>query len=383
MDSRDNTDHEIDKEIESTIADNPLLQDLPRDFQNVLDHILFHKALISDEADGEQLNLYLELMNDLKYGTHVSITDPYDKSIAITFELAIDKHLNPWDIDLDIFAQEYIKRVKEHDDLDLVTAGRIIVMAWTILKIQSDIVLSNAENMDIEEEEMWSEPSGDWFTNDVDYNYTARIIQGRTPPIQEMVRRKGDRPVTLIELVGAFEEARKEAEILKVLNEQRRLQRERDRVLYKSHINDNMHKEDLEAEINLVYERICKFNGQPIPFSDLCESSDENKISTLISSLYLANRRQINIWQPDFPYGRIYILKLRNKKAGAPPLPGEPAEDSTFRGLRARARENIDKKELLAKKPDEQDDETDKKELEKLDKKVPYRKIISRKKIAS
>jgi segregation and condensation protein A len=361
-----NTNGELTKnlsdELESMLNDHPILQDLSMEYQNIVDHILFHKALISDESDGEKYNEYIELVNRLKYGTHVAINDPYDKAIAITFQLAMDENLDPWDIDLVKFSDKYLDRIKEHDDVDLVTAGRIIYMAWFILKKQSDIVLVNAENLEVEEPDYW-QPSGEWLTDDMDFNYTNAIINSPKAPLQEMVWRKGERPVTLLELVGAFEEAKKEAEVLKILNEQRKLQRDQDKRLYRARVNQNMHKEDLEADITMIYERICQYNGRPIQLSDIHNGEPEDKITSLVSSLYLANRRKINIWQKEFPYGTIYIENLRDKKKGrAPPLPGVPAEDMYFRGLRVkdaedvvegqiqRGKENKDKKDRGKKK---------------------------------
>ncbi|UCH87898.1 MAG: segregation/condensation protein A [Thermoplasmata archaeon] len=354
LDETNQSEQDLTEQIDSTVSGKPVLESLPEDYQAVLDHILFHKALISDESDGSRLNQYLEVVSNLRFGTHIAISNPYDKSIAITFQLAIEQHLDPWDIDLNEFAKEYLKRIEEHEEFDLVTVGRIIYMAYQILKLKSDRVLSNAENIEIEEDELW-EPSGDWYTDDVDFLYTSVIQKQRTPPIREMVWRKGKRPVTLLELVGALEEASKEAEILKILNEKRRQQREYEKKLYRSTINENMHKEDLEADISIVYERICEFNGYPIPFSDICEPTTENEITTLVSSLYLANRRKINIWQPDFPFGKIYVENLQNKRDRAPPLPGDPAEDRKFHGLRKRLREQ----ELGLKDSEIQTDEKD------------------------
>lgn len=329
MGPRDPINGALSEDLETIISDDPLYGEMPEEYQTVIDHIMFHKALMDDDSDGEKFNDYEAIIKDLQYGTHVAITDPYDKYIAITFQLVIDEKLNPWNIDLVKFSEAYIERIKEHDELNLITAGRIIYMAWVILKKKSEKVLFDAENTE-EEDDTWFEPSGDWFTDDMDFGYTMAIKNSPKPHLQEMIRRKGNRPVTLLELVGAFEEARAEAEILKVLNEKRRLQRDRESKLYKARINQNMHKEDLEADINLVYERICQFNGYPIAFTELCDNEPEVEITTFVSSLYLANRRKINIWQKDFPYGKIFIENLKDKKDRAPPLPGSPAEDSYY-----------------------------------------------------
>jgi hypothetical protein len=111
-------------------------------------------------------------------------------------------------------------------------------------------------------------------------------------------------------------------------------------VIYRARVTENMHKEDLEADITMTYSRICEFNGHPIPFSDICDSDHEDKVTTLISSLYLAERRKINIGQKEFPYGKILIENLRDKKDRAPPLPGQPAEDRTLRDYRRSLQED-------------------------------------------
>lgn len=367
------THKSLSREFESMISENPILQDLTEDYQSIVDHILFHKALISDDSDGEKFNEYIELVNKLKYGTHVAISDPYDKAIAITFQLAIDENLDPWDIDLVKFSEKYLERIKEHDEIDLVTAGRIIYMAWYILKKQSDIVLVNAENLEEEEPDYW-QPSGEWLTDDMDFNYTNAILHSPKPPLQEMIWRKGERPVTLLELVGAFEEAKKEAEILKILNDQRKLERERDKRLYRARISQNMHKEDLEAEIGLTYNRICEFNGHPIKFTEICNGDPEDKLTMLVSSLYLANRRKINIWQKEFPYGPIFIQNLRDvKHERAPPLPGVPAEDLYFRGLRTKTSDDFNTAVVTT-------DENDRTRKKNKDKKKPVVEIITSKK---
>jgi hypothetical protein len=59
--------------------------------------------------------------------------------------------------------------------------------------------------------------------------------------------------------------------------------------------------------MDMIYERICKFNGHPIPLSDIHTLDLDDKITTLISSLYLANSRKIDIWQRKFPYGQIMV----------------------------------------------------------------------------
>jgi len=294
-----------------------------KDKTAVVDHLLFHKALIDEDEDTERFDKYIDLIKHLEHGFRVTISDPFDRSIAITFELAIEHQLNPWDIDLVKFSTEYLKHVKKEHDLDLITAGRIILMAWMVLKLQSEEVLSNAQNFEEEEaeDEYWPEPDGDWYVNDDDFDYTTAVITSPSPPIQEMVWRKGKRRVSLVELINAFEEVKKEAELQKIINEKRATQRELDKKHYRRSIGDKLHKENLNEEIRMIYERICKYDGQPIPIKKIYEAEDiDDRITAIVSSLYLAHDQRIKLWQRNFPFGEIYIKNLHKEL--------EEAEDS-------------------------------------------------------
>ncbi len=311
----------------------------------IVDHLLFHKALISEDEDSTRFDKYMDLIEQMEKGFRVTIKDPFDRSIAITFELAIEHQLNPWDIDLAKFSSEYLKHVKLEYDLDLITAGRIILMAWMVLKLQSDEVLLNAQNFEEsepEEDVYWPEPDGDWFANDDDFDYTTAVITSPSPPLQEMVWRKGKRRVSLVELINAFEEVKREAKLQRILNEKRTKQRAIDKKMYRRSIGEKMHKENLNEEIRIIYERICKYDGQPIPIKNIYEAEDiEDKITAIVSSLYLAHDQRIKLWQRNFPFGEIYIKNLHKELAAADedasaPEPAEGGESKPKRKKQPR-----------------------------------------------
>lgn len=281
--------------------------------EKILNHLLFHKALISEENGNEKLNQYIELVRESKDGAHASINNPVDKAIAIAFELVMQEHLNPWHIDLVQFSTMYLKRVREEGSLDLITAGRIIFMAWTVLKLQSDEAVTKAETVaeQAEEAPSWEEiDTAGWSADDVDYAFTTTVVGSRSPPIDEKVRHKGDRKVTLYELVEAFEEARGEAELRQILSERRATERIKWKLDSRSDVNAKVHKDDLEAEKAEIWKRIARLNGAPIPITDIRGKDREDHIKTLISILFLASDNKLKIWQEDFPYGMIYVQNL-------------------------------------------------------------------------
>jgi len=284
----------------------------PQPKSRVREHLLFHKALITEDEDDDKLDQYMNIVEQLERGMTIAFPNPFDRAIAITFELAIDHHLDPWDIDLIKFSSEYLKHVKKDKNLDLVTAGRIILMAWKILKLQSDEVLQNAQQVHEDEQQFWHEPDGDWFLNDDDFEYTTEVINSEDSPLQEMIWRKGKRRVSLIELVGAFEEAKREAELIRILNDSRAAEREKLKIFRSQNIRTKVHQENLCEDMEIIYKRISKFNGHPIPLSNIHTLELEDRITTLVSSLFLAFNRRINIWQRKFPYGQIFVKNLHN-----------------------------------------------------------------------
>lgn len=300
----------LDSQEQAQVGQEPDLP--PQQKSRVREHLLFHKALITEDEDDDKLDQYMNIVEQLERGMTIAFPNPFDRAIAITFELAIDHHLDPWDIDLITFSSEYLKHVKKDKNLDLVTAGRIILMAWKILKLQSDEVLHNAQQVHEDEQQFWHEPDGDWFLNDDDFEYTTEVINNEDSPLQEMIWRKGKRRVSLIELVGAFEEAKREAEIIRILNDSRAVEREKLKTFRRQNIKTKVHQENLHEDMEIIYKRISKFNGHPIPLSNIHTLELEDRITTLVSSLFLAFNRKINIWQRKFPYGQIFVKNLHN-----------------------------------------------------------------------
>ena len=190
---------------------------------DVINHLLFHKSLIDEQEDASRINHYVSMLQKTNEGEHISIDNPFDRSIAIAFELVMRQQLNPWDIDLVSFSTMYLQRAKQ-EKIDLMTAGRIIYMAWKVLKLQSDNLVVNMEN---EKEEIepfgWGDlPTEMWLSNDDDYSYTNLVMKMPEPLLDEPLRRSVKRKVTLIELLGAFDQARKESEEFQLLEQQRR-----------------------------------------------------------------------------------------------------------------------------------------------------------------
>lgn len=274
--------------------------------EEVIQYLLMQK---NGAKKKDNVGKYIEMAES--YEKHTCIKDDFDRAIATIFELVIDEELNPWEIDLVSFSKMYLQRIKKSKTIDLLTAGRIILMAWRVLRLQSDYLIVDLEEK--QEEDIWEEIP-EWYGDDANYLYTKAIIENEIP-LEEKVRRKGERKVTLLELINAFEEAKEEIEArekLRRIKERKRVEGIR---RAKRDIDEHAHQENVEMEIKIIMKKISKLNGRAIPFSKLCNKMNKNEMVMTISSiLFLANEKKIKIWQDNFPYGEIYIKSLYHEQ---------------------------------------------------------------------
>jgi len=284
------------------------------DEQQLINHLMFHKAMVGLDGDGtaapERVDEYIRLAKEAGEGQHVGIEDPFDRSIALAFELVLQQGLDPWAIDLVKFSSLYAERVREGAEVDLITAGKLLHMAWSILRMQSDVLRQAAEPpVESGYEDMgWDEmPQWDDLPDDIDVAYTSRVIQSKLDIIDEKVRHKGDRKVTLMELVEALEQARAEADQRALVLEARERERANRRTATRGRTRNAAHKDDQDADNREVLERILAYQGERVPIVDIHARNRDDLVKTFVSVLFLARSKRVRVWQEDFPYGMIYV----------------------------------------------------------------------------
>ena len=279
---------------------------------DVVNHLLFHKALIDEESDASRINQYLSMAQHTSDGDHVTMMNVFDRSIALAFELVLNNQFDPWGIDLIQFSSLYLKHAKAQK-IDLITAGRIIYMAWKVLRMQSDKLVIHMESEQQQAEEFipfdWDAlPTGTWMEQDDGYSYTNLVMKNPEPPLDEPLRRQAERKVTLMELLSAFDQARKEAEEYQLLDERRKQERQRLAELTRKRMKGTAHEDHLEEDIGLIWERIQNCNKSSLTLDDICPTKDtEERIRTFISVLFLAYDNKIDVYQKKFPHGKIFI----------------------------------------------------------------------------
>jgi len=309
----------------------------------VMAHLVFHKSLIRDADAGTSVERYLALAREMKEGVHVVLDDPFDKCIALVFELVVSEHLNPWDIDLRKFSTLYMSRTKGMKEIDFIAAGKLMLMAWSVLKAQTDEVLAaiarleeqrkaqeaaaqgNPDMMDMIEQAPWM------GADETTYNFTKTVLETNPFGLPEAVHPPGERPVTLYDLISAFEEAKEESATRVVLEEERAKARAELERARKAKVSGMMHNENLEEEIAQTWMKILEkihHEDSPaakVPLSGLHDGTKPEFLSIFISSLFLAFNSRITLEQTPFPTGEILLqLTPEAQRGNLPAMPPPP-----------------------------------------------------------
>jgi len=266
--------------------------------EEVLNHLMFHKAIIHEGERSDRLDRYLEILRSME-DDGFSSRDPFDRSIEMVFSLVLNNDMDPWDIDLMEFSRLYAERM-ENKEVDFIVAGKLLFMAWYILRCQSERVLRSQEMSDTEKPFFaeWEADSLDLFFDDGESEQLLTGFDFGDPPLQEAVRHRTRRPVMLVELLDAFDAARREARINLRKKEIKKENEEFD---------EKAHPERLEKDIDEVWNRIQKFGGGPIALEDLCNGDKDDLITVFVSLLFLTRMGKIALWQDDLPDGQIFL----------------------------------------------------------------------------
>ena len=270
---------------------------------NVLGHLMFHKALIDEGRGAEKIDRYLDLLRTAEGEKQIAGREPLDRSLQLVFELVLSNDLDPWDVDLMKFAKLYGQRMHQ-EEVDFIVAGKLMHMAWSILHMQSREVLSLNERR----EEMYF---GDWDTGSLDAfaEQPGPCLDLAIPEgveLTEVVRHRCTRPVSLVDLLDAFDTAQQEVEI--AINRQRVREQ-----LMKAQVrfDGKSHSDDQEKDVAETWERIERCGSGPIALEDLFEGDKEDRIKVFVSLLFLARSGKIALWQDQMPYGQVYLeMKL-------------------------------------------------------------------------
>ena len=275
----------------------------------VVNHLLFHKAMIGIDTD--KIDQYVKIAGEASSTTEVStIEDSFTRSVTLLFMLVKEHGLDPWSLDLKHLIIEYQKYAVNSDDLDLPLAGSVLGWAWDVLKMRANGAILATEPI--------PEPQPEWIDFDFGWEptFAEQLDDCMEPPIEESVLFRGERRVTLMELVGALEDARNiEVERKARLERRKELREARKLVLSEiaERLGEKLHNDNPTQYKEKVWQKINELNGKPIPIGDLLDSPEKaSVVRTFVGSLFLAREGRIDIIQKDLESHSIYVKNLES-----------------------------------------------------------------------
>ena len=305
----------------------------------VFDGHAMRDEIVSSMLDGQadlETSKYLDRLVELSLleeAEHQFLIDPFDRSVALVFQLFQSSDLDPWDVNLSTFIEMFNQRIEEAENIDLPTCGRLVRMAWCILRGQAASLLDRQERaFEEEEEEIW-EFDGGWEADfdDADYNFSVGVLSGaanETLPqmFEGRIHRGESRPVTLGELLMGLQDAGRLAAEQRLREEIAKERREA-HAKAKERFSGSLHIEDLEGDLKRTWESLKSRSdaGEPVSLEllveDLTSKSIENGISleeaeaeaqvaALISALFLTNRGFVDLKQKGGRNGDITLRDL-------------------------------------------------------------------------
>lgn len=301
----------LDSEIDGTIVDEQASRAMGDRETDMINHLLFHKSIIREPHEREiNMDNYLKIVKELDMGIQVVLDNPVDRAVAIAFQLVIDEKFDPWNLDIAEFTKLYLRKLKKEDEVNFIIAGRLIMMAWNILKSQSQSVLTRADKVD-EPEETYFE---DWdimpyYDEPKNAGFSDYLLERDQGIITEAVRGNDVRSVTLMSLVEAFDEAREEIALKE--RAKKFITHAKEKPM---DFGEKMHKDSLQEDISTTWQRICMCQGSKIPINQVWDNNDTyDKVTVFISSLFLARMEKIKMSQRNLPYGDIIIENIESQ----------------------------------------------------------------------
>jgi segregation and condensation protein A len=289
---------------------------IPREAaEKVLRYLVFHRSLLGEAEDTSVLlERYLSLVEDLKEGVHVVIPDPFQKATALLFELVMEQEFDPWEIDLVQFTRSYLGRVREDGAVNFAIAGRLLYMAWSILYLQSEVVLKTRDTPPAGADPMPDGPVDDGYLPMLEtpeaVDVTSAVLgSADAPALLEMVRHPETRPVSLLELVRAFGEAEADARRATRIQELRERLRDEQRAPPEVLVHGDLPEHDLADTWEATLRHPI---GEPFPLLDLWNplTGRDRLVAIFLAALFLARERSVELRQATLGESPVLLVRV-------------------------------------------------------------------------
>lgn len=207
----------------------------------------------------------------------------FDQPFQILLNLARDKKIDPWDVDINKLARLYAQKIREMDELDLRISGRALSSASVLLRMKANTSPYNGHAED--EDEM---------LEDLDFDMPE------VGPIT--IIRRNHQKITLSDLTKSLQDVLEEPSKKKRKEKRAKAVQNVMRQLDDYHIHIEKHIQEFHEKIALLVS-----DGERINFTQLLPKREKIEIArNLLLALFLCSKGKIALYQ-DEHFGDIFI----------------------------------------------------------------------------
>lgn len=216
--------------------------------------------------------------------------------------------------------KEVIRHLRElarqADGVDFVAVGLVARRAWASLRMDTEETLARFRPPVQEEPPAPEKPwdfffASDWYRDgNTDARFTDEVLHGRGIELNAVVRRPpAPRLVTVEDLADALRDAYAEAR--DIVERSRALEERRGaRQSARARPALIVHDDDPAGDVRRLLARLPE--ERAVSLRDAAGSSSaSDRVSALQAALQLAKQGVVQITQPDFPYGPVWIQRRK------------------------------------------------------------------------
>jgi len=233
---------------------------------------------------------------------------------SLIYEMIRNGKVDPWDIDVSHFSQEYLKMIDKMKELNFRISGKVVLTAAILLRMKTNRMglqefLGLIEEPEIEEQLEAGLDDFDDSPNEVEQRIEqlAQNIKNQKKKVilDPRLDRTKERKVTVFELMSALKKAMEvdERRQHRTKRTEKEIEEQRPDFKYK--------KFDILGKIKRVYDVLVIFfkknKKNTIEFSQIVPSKEKRDIVwTFVPLLHLANEGKIELLQ-DKPFGKLHV----------------------------------------------------------------------------
>jgi chromatin segregation and condensation protein Rec8/ScpA/Scc1 (kleisin family) len=220
---------------------------------------------------------------------------------AILLDLINSEQLDPWNIDLGLLSQKYLKKIRELQEANFFISSKVLLAAAFLLRIKSEILHTRIKDIDELLFEKKQKPRDEL----AGLSSIFELAEEEMPEILPRTPLPRFKKITMNELMSALDTALK--------TEHRRIKRElffkrAERALGVAVFQKPL--KDITKKVSEVYSKIKelfkKHELEKLTFSKLAGEGREERIATFVPLLHLDHKNKIILAQ-EVPFSEIDI----------------------------------------------------------------------------